>query len=212
MKKLNNKGMSIIEVVVTFSLIMFLVVGLLVIVTNYRNKVAISLERLSLDTFKNNLTQDINNDILTNGLKEITDETSTTNSASPCYNLGLNRCIVLIFYDNTKKALGTSKVLSNPNTYSATQIKNSIENKYIYYDGLKYKLKEHLPENLPSGRNWFDLSAIKVVDDAILTESFVVLEDGTQVFIYTIDIDVSHIDFKDDFGIHIVASTDNINM
>ena len=69
--KLNNKGMSIIEVIVTFSLIMFMVIGLLVIVVNYRNKMSVSLERLKFDTFKNNLTQDINNDILTKGLKEI---------------------------------------------------------------------------------------------------------------------------------------------
>jgi len=198
MKKLNNKGMSIIEVVVTFSLIMFLVVGLLVIVVNYRNKVAVSLERLSLDTFKNTLTQDINNDILNKGLKEI-------NNAGACPTLsGLNRCINLVFYDGTQKALGTSKVSAND--------RNSIINKYIYYDGLKYKLKDSLPDALPVNRSWIDLASIKVVDDAIINNSYVVLEDGTQVFIYTIDIDVSHIDFKDDFGIHIVASTDNISM
>jgi hypothetical protein len=202
--KLNNKGMSIVEVIVTFSLIMFLVVGLLVIVVNYRNKMSTSLERLSLDTFKNNLTQDINNDILTKGLKEIKDDTNTTDSSSLCYNLGLNRCIVLTFADNTKKAFGTSRV-------SALD-KDSIVNKYIYYDGIKYKLKDELPKELPTGRSWIDLEAIKVVDDAILNSTYTVLEDGTQVSIYTIDISISHIDFKDDFGIHIVASTDNLSL
>lgn len=202
--KLNNKGMSIVEVIVTFSLIMFLVVGLLVIVVNYRNKMSISLERLSFDTFKNNLTQDINNDILTKGLKEIKDDTNTTDSSSLCYNLGLNRCIVLTFADNTKKAFGTSRV-------SALD-KDSIVNKYIYYDGIKYKLKDELPKELPTGRSWIDLEAIKVVDDAILNSTYTVLEDGTQVSIYTIDISISHIDFKDDFGIHIVASTDNLSL
>lgn len=202
--KLNNKGMSIVEVIVTFSLIMFLVVGLLVIVVNYRNKMSTSLERLTFDTFKNNLTQDINNDILTKGLKEIKDDTNTTDTSSLCYNLGLNRCIVLTFADNTKKAFGTSRV-------SALD-KNSIVNKYIYYDGIKYKLKDELPKELPTGRSWIDLEAIKVVDDAILNSTYTVLEDGTQVFIYTIDISISHIDFKDDFGIHIVASTDNLSL
>ena len=202
--KLNNKGMSIIEVIVTFSLIMFMVIGLLVIVVNYRNKMSVSLERLKFDTFKNNLTQDINNDILTKGLKEIKDDTNTTDSNSLCYNLGLNRCIVLTFDDDTKKAFGTSRV-------SALD-KDSIINKYIYYDGIKYKLKDELPKTLPSGRTWIDLEEIKVMDDAILNSTYTVLEDGTQVYIYTIDINVSHIDFKDDFGIHIVASTDNLSM
>lgn len=202
--KLNNKAMSIVEVIVTFSMIMFLLVGLLVIVMNYRNKMAVSLEKLNLDSFKNNLTQDINKDILTNGVKEITDDTNTTDTSNPCYSLGLNRCITITFYNNTKKVLGTSKV--NPNN------KDSIINKYIYYDGIKYKLKDELPNTLPEGRAWIDLESIKVVDDAILDSSYTVLEDGTQVNIYTIDIEVSHIDFKDDFGIHIVASTDYIGM
>ena len=202
--RLNNKGMSIVEVIVTFSLIMFLVVGLLVIVVNYRNKMSVSLERLKFDTFKNNLTQDINNDILTKGLKEIKDDSNTHDSSSPCYNLGLNRCIVLTFADNTKKAFGTSKV-------NATN-KDSIKNKYMYYDGIKYKLKDDLPDKKPAGRSWIDLESIKIVDDAILNSKYTVLEDGTQVYIYTIDVNVSHIDFKDDFGIHIVASTDNLSM
>ena len=198
MNRLNNKGMSIIEVVVTFALIMFLVVGLLVIVMNYRNKVSISLKQLTLDTFKNNLTQDINHDILTKGLKEI-------NNGGACTSLtDLKRCINLVFADGTQKALGTSKVTAND--------KNSIINKYIYYDGLKYKLKDSLPDTLPAGRTWIELASINVVDDAILNSNYVILEDGTQVFVYTIDIDISHIDYKDDFGIHIVASTDNISM
>lgn len=202
--KLNNKGMSIVEVVVTFSMIMFLIVGLLVIVMNYRNKMAVSIEKLTLDTFKNNLTQDINKDILELGLKEAKDDTNTDDPSNPCYTLGLNRCITLTFYNNTKKVLGTSKV-------TASDV-DSIVNKYIYYDGIKYKLKDELPKTLPAGRAWIDLESIKVVDDAIFNSSFTVLEDGTQVYIYTIDIDVSHIDFKDDFGIHIVASTDYIGM
>ena len=201
--KLNSKGMSIIEVVVTFSLIMFMVIGLLVIVVNYRNKVSVSLERLSLDTFKNNLTQDINNDILTLGLKEI-------NTGGECTTLDLNRCINLVFYDpddSTKtidKAFGTSKIIPSD--------KNSVENKYFYYDGLKYKLKDVLPNKLPEGRSYNDLAQISVVDDSILNSSYTVLEDGTKIYIYNIDINVYHVDFKDDFGIHIVASTDNISL
>ena len=202
--KLNNKGMSIVEVVVTFSLIMFLIAGLLIIVMNYRNKASITLERLKLDTFKNNLTQDINNDILTLGLKEAKDDTNTTDTTSPCYGLGLNRCITLTFNNNTKKVFGTSKVRADD--------RDSVINKYLFYDGLKYKLKDHVPTTLPEHRTYLDLQEIRVFDDRIFDSSFVVLEDGTKAYIYTFNVDVSHIDFKDDFGIHIVASTDNIGM
>ena len=208
--KLNNKGMSIIEIVVTFTLIMFLVTGLLIIVVNYRNKAAIILQKLDLDTFKNTLTQDVNNDILNYGVVEM-------NFNADCASLHLNRCINIVYHDpndSTKtitKVLGTSEIFTKKGDDVSSQ-KESIENKYIYYDGMKYPLHEKLPDKLPNDRAYYDLSAIRINDDAILNSKFTVLEDGTKVYIYTIDIEVSHIDFQDDFGLHIVASTDNISM
>ena len=69
--KINNKGMTIVEVVLTFALIMVITTGLLIIVVNYRNKVSVSSEKLVMDTFKNNITQDLYNDMLKYGLTEI---------------------------------------------------------------------------------------------------------------------------------------------
>lgn len=197
--KLNNKGISIIEVVVTFTLIMFFSIGLLTIIVNYRNTVAVSLEKLKLDTFKNNITQDINNDILNKGLKEI-------NTDGECQSLTstLNRCINLVFYDGTQKAFGTSKISGND--------KNSVINKFLYYDGLKYKLKDTLPDKIPEGRTYTDLAQITMFDGNILNETYTVLEDGTKVSIYSIDVNINHIDFSEDFGVHIVASTDQISL
>ena len=198
MFKLNNKGMSIVEVVVTFSIIMVISVGLLTIVVNYRNKISVSLERLKLDTFKSNVTQDVYNDILNLGVSEI-------NTAGECSTLtDLNRCINIVFQDGSQRVLGTSKVTPND--------KNSVSEKFVYYDGIKYKLKDYLPDNKPSGRVWKDLEAISINDDGILNSYSTVLEDGTKVYIYRIDIDVQHIDFTDDFGIHIVATTDDISL
>ena len=76
----------------------------------------------------------------------------------------------------------------------------------------KYKLKDSLPNEKPTGRNWSDLQSITINDENILNSVSAVLEDGKQIYIYRIDIDISHVDYKDDFGIHIVASTDNISM
>lgn len=44
--KLNNKGVSIIEIVLTFALIMVMTMGMLSIVFNYREKASISMENL----------------------------------------------------------------------------------------------------------------------------------------------------------------------
>lgn len=193
--KLNNKGMSIIEIVLSFALIMVMVVSMLTIVVNYRNKAQISIEKLEMDTFKNTLTQDIQNDILKLGLKKINEE-------GECLTItGLNNCINLVFQDGSMKAFGTSKVGIND--------RDSIENKYLYYDGIKYKLHETLPEVVPEGRNLVDLQTIKVEDNNILKVDSTIFEDGTDVSIYSIDVYISHINFKQDFGIHIVASTED---
>lgn len=200
MKKMNNKGITIIEIVVTFSMIMFFAIGLLLIIGSYRNKVSVSLRKLELDTFKNNITQDVNNDLIKYRLKEI-------NYSGDCATItGLNRCINFVFYDETntkiEKAFGTSKVENN---------RDSAVNKYIYYDGIKYPIKDHeIPSSIPNGGKWKNFQVITMTDDGILDLSSVVLEDGTKVTIYRIDIPIYHLDFDEDFGIHIVATTDDV--
>lgn len=207
MKKLNNKGMTVVEIVLTFSIIMIIVVGMLTIVVNYRGQISTSLTRLKLETTKNTLTQGIYNDILKLGVEKIEDFSDS--SENPLCNVeGLNRCIVITFQNNTQKALGTSKVENND--------KDSIVNKFIFYDGIKYKIKDSLPKTKPISTenktiNWIDLQSININDDGILSSSFKVLEDGTQVYIYNIDIGISHVDYEDDFGLHIVAPTIDIS-
>lgn len=193
--KLNNKGMSIVEIVVTFALIMVIVMQMLMIIMNYRGKASSDLELLDLETFKNTLTRDIQKDILNFGVKEI-------NTGGECTTItGLNYCINIVFSNGQSKAFGTSKVDVNNI--------DSIKNKYLYYDGIKYKLKDSIPDKIPEGRNAVDFQNIKVEDSDILSFDKIVLSDGSVAFIYSIDIYISHIDYDQDFGIHIVTSTDS---
>lgn len=189
--KLNNKGISIIEIVLTFALIMAMVIGMLTIVFNYREKASVSLEKLEMDTFKNTLTKEIQDDILTKGLKEI-------NEGGECVtNTELNSCVNLVFLDDTQKAFGVSKVDSSS--------RESVENKFLYYDGLKYRLEDPIPTTIPEGREVGDFQSIKIQDENILSTDSIFLENGTLVSFYAIDVYITHIDFDDDFGIHIVA-------
>ena len=144
-----------------------------------------------MDTFKNTITKDIQDDILTNGVKEI-------NRNGECAtNTELNSCINIVFEDGTEKAFGTSIVDNSDRT--------SIENKFLYYDGLKYKLTDSLPTVIPEGREASDFQSITIQDSNILSTDSLVLEDGTIVTLYAIDVYISHIDFEQDFGIHIVT-------
>lgn len=194
--KLNNKGVSIIEIVLTFALIMVMTMGMLSIVFNYREKASISMEKLDLDTFKNTLTKEIQDDILTLGVKEI-------NTSGECLkNPELNSCINIVFSDpdGTSKAFGTSKVDNND--------VDSIENKFLYYDGLKYKIVDKLPNKIPTGEKAVDFQTIKIQDQNILSTDSMVLENGTVVTFYSIDVYISHIDFDEDFGIHITTTSE----
>ena len=196
--RLNNKAFSMVEIIVTFSIIMIVVSGLLIIVANYRNKVEISIERLTLDTFKDNITRDIYKDIYEKGIKSIDTE-------GDCQKLiQLNKCINITWKDGKTTQLGTSKINDE----------NTIDDKYIYYDGIKYKLKDMLydSDNLPDGRTLSELALIKVNDDGIFNKKVEVLENGEIVNIYKIDIDISHVDYKEDFGIHIVATDEDISL
>lgn len=192
--KLNNKGVSIIEIVLTFALIMVMTMGMLSIVFNYREKASISMEKLDLDTFKNTLTKEIQDDILTLGVKEI-------NTSGECLtNAELNSCINIVFLDGASKAFGTSKVNNN--------YVDSIENKFLYYDGLKYRIVDKLPNEIPTGEKAVDFQTIKIQDQNILSTDSMVLENGTVVTFYSIDVYISHIDFDEDFGIHITTTSE----
>ena len=195
--KLNNKGMSIIEIVLTFALIMVMVIGMLTIVMSYRDKASLSIKKLEMDTFKNTLTKDIQDDILKLGIEEVDMDGECATIA------GLSRCVNIVFKDGSQKVFGTSLINVND--------RDSIENKFLYYDGEKYKLHDTLPEKIPNGRTILDFQSITIEDNNILSTDSAILTDGTVVNIYSIDVYVSHVDFEEDFGIHIVATTDPIS-
>ena len=191
--KLNCKGVSIIEIVVTFSIIMVMVIGMFTIIINYRNKASVTIEKMKLDTFKNTLTKDIQNDILKFGVKEINEEGECKTRTD------LSQCINIIYNNGEEKAFGIGKI---------EETRKSIENKYLYYDGLRYEIKDHLPEKIAEGRKLTDFQFINIANHNMLTIDSMISPDGKMIYFYSIDIYISHVDFDEDFGIHIVTSTD----
>lgn len=198
-KKLNEKGLSLIEVILTFALIMVIITGILTIIMNYKARISIEMERLELVTYKNTLTKEIQTDIIDRGLHEINYEGLCSEQAS-----NYSSCINIVFKDGVEKILAVSK-LDDTNNDNLVKLLN---NKYIKYGDTKYPIVDTLPDNIPTGRSPKDFQNIFINDENILTSDSVILADGTTVKIYAIDINMEHIDYDDDFGIHIVA-TDN---
>lgn len=196
MKRLNNRGISIIEIIVTFSLVMVIVGGLMSIIMHYRLTAQSSLKQMELQSYKETLTKAIQDDILDLGIAEI-------NYAGNC-NASANQnrfssCANLVFKDGTEKILAVSNMFPDD--------RNSLENKYIYYDNERYTLKDSLPPKIPSGRHAIDFQTVFINTDNFVSSESVSMPDGSETKIYSIDISIEHIDYNEDYGIHIVTST-----
>lgn len=113
MKTMNNKGFTLIEIILSFSFIMVICIGLFVTANNYKNKQQLESSKRDLQTYKTTLLTDIQKDITEKELKEITECTSISN----CYELSFN--------DNTQKV-----------------IQKDSSSKVIIYGGIKYPVKE----------------------------------------------------------------------
>lgn len=68
MKKLNNKGMTAVEVLVCFVMVVIITVSMYTMVSAYKNKQEIEAIKEKIVTYKNLLTKEINDDLIKNGI------------------------------------------------------------------------------------------------------------------------------------------------
>lgn len=67
-KKLNNKGMTAVEILVCFVLVVIISVSMYTTVSSYQNKQQIEAFKEKIYTYKNLLTKEINDDLIKDGL------------------------------------------------------------------------------------------------------------------------------------------------
>lgn len=94
--KLNNKGMTAIEILVTFVLVAVIVVSLYEAVITLKNKETISSYKLSLVTYRDLLTKDIQDDLIKIGLVGV--ETSSLSD-------GKGYRVTMMLRDGSKRIL-----------------------------------------------------------------------------------------------------------
>ncbi len=88
--KLNNKGMTAIEILVTFVIIVVIVASMYDGIMALRTRETIASYKLSLVTYKNLLTKEIQDDLIKTGLLSATTETLTEGGKSVGYRILLN--------------------------------------------------------------------------------------------------------------------------
>ena len=69
MKKLNNKGITIVELIISFTLLMIIAMGMLNVVNEIRSFANQKLEEKKVTEFKNDLYKDFHKTMLTKGYK-----------------------------------------------------------------------------------------------------------------------------------------------
>ncbi len=119
MKKLNNKGITIVELIISFTLLMVIAIGMLNVVNEIRSLANQKLEEKKVVEFKNDLYKDFHKTMLTKGYKSMTD-CSTSSSI----------CKEITFKDDTK-----------------TKFEIDLLAKQIEFNGYKYVLPYSMEVN-----------------------------------------------------------------
>ncbi len=198
--KLNNKGVTTIEILISFVLLAIIVVSLYGSVESYKNKQNIESNKNQIMTYKNLLTKEIQDDLIMKGLIDVTvkHQPFVAVPITPeTYTVDFS------FKDGTKSQLIVKRVLANDYGVEGSGACTSGRNDYfsISYGPLKpdltYDLTEYELPDLGSGEN---NEGCKVLD---LRMSDINI--NTDNDILTIDIRFYHPDFSTKYGIDIAC-------
>ncbi len=199
--KLNNKGVTTVEVLVSFVLLAIIVVSLYGTVESYKNKQNIESEKNQIMTYKNLLTKEIQDDLIMKGLIDVSisfkkadastsfiETTTATFSFKNGYksNLIVKRRIALEY--------GTAGVVSDDCSYAGS---SGVHDYYsISYGGVGEETEYQLPE-IGHGENELGCT----VQDLRISNVDINADDD----ILSINIRFYHPDFSTKYGIDIAC-------
>lgn len=105
LKKLNNKGMTAVEILVTFVIVVIIVVSMYDSIMTLKNKETVASYKESLVTYKNLLTKEIQDDLIKVGLTAATIDVLKENEKDVGYN------IKMTLKDGSKRVLQIKQVI-----------------------------------------------------------------------------------------------------
>lgn len=165
MKKLNNKGLTIIEILLCFVLVVTITVGLFSMLNAYKNKEQLTSDKNEIIKYKYLLTKDIQDDLIKKGLKDANVVIDNPNDHSSIYT------ITLTFQDDSQKVLKITKLLAayeHENISSADDQDDFFMIEYGPIDNMiKYKLPNLGDTTNQNGKKvyFFKLNNINVRTD-----------------------------------------------
>lgn len=190
-KKLNNKGMTVVEILVCFVLIAIITVSMYSTVTAYQNKQHIEASKEKILTFKNLLTKEIQDDFIKKGVVKA--EKIDVDSSS-----SYDTSVKVTFRDGTEKILTIYQKMAHDYGYvdGETRVSGCSNGMndlfYIKYGDMKYSLPD-----VGYGLNEEECR----VNDLRINEVNITIKER----VLSIQVDFSHPELLSRYGIHIVT-------
>ena len=197
MKRINNKGLTTIEILVTFVITATIVISMYASITNLKNKETIASYKESIITYRDLLTKEIQDDLITKHLiSVIPDET--------------NKRVTFFFKNGESKILSVDQQTSNHNLGSGnvTLCKKSNQTTSardaIIYDNTTYELPNLGSEYVNiNGTGCTNVYSLRIKSMNIET---VTVEDAA--YVLSVKIELWHPDLGNKYSINIVSPID----
>ncbi len=203
MRKIDNKGFTVIELILSFTLVMILSVGMYKMVANYRDKSQLEAIRSEMIDYKTKIIADIENDISEKFLDTV----------DYCRKSGTieKRCLVLKFKDGTSKRLMVRQETKTDVYYGAGDEKAeySYQSPYITYGAFNTSNGNDIVGDPPLRYTPPQAKFLTFISDYML--EFTTTDDDLEngMALYKIYIGIKHSDLEETFDINIVALGNN---
>ena len=185
---MNNKGFTTVEVIISFSLIVIIMVSMTSMLVSYRDTISTEEVKTRLVEFKNSFTYMVYEDIVYNGINGVrycdtSGESATTNG----------KCVDFIKDGEAKYRLELIEDVASKNSEGATVYKT-----FLDYRGIRVMLPDS------------DLNVIKTTDQGVdnlkqvaVIYDFIIPSDDSQYGVTSLTIPFEHhgIDYRDNIKI-----------
>ena len=198
MKKLNNKGMTIVEILVCFLLVSFITTSLFTTVSSFNNKRNIESVKADLLQYRNDIDKLIEDDLIHKGLTNAKINESVS-SGTTLYDIKLS------FRDGTKKTLIISS--KRAGEYSSTtddaDTCSGVSDEFFIGYGTSTSSSDYVKYSLPDVGEFINKNCTpnETIKD-LRFNNIKVSNDDNVLFIY---INFYHPELGNDYSINIVA-------
>lgn len=205
MRKLNNKGMTTVEILITFVIVISLVISMYASISSLKEKQTIESYKESMVTYKNLLTKEIQDDLI---MEQVIDAYITPVDGDPNSSSGSSQSVTFTFKNGSRKTLtvnlrnGCEAVDSSEvsTLCSSKGINNSDqEAKYsIIYNNEEFPLPNLGSEKIDNFNSSGSHTIYSLKIDSVSME---VSDDN----IFSLNIKFTHPDLSDKYQINIVS-------